>query len=78
MAVVGIVRRSDGLVRLAPNLGWQDVPLGDRLHDTFGPALPVHVGNDADLGALAEWRRGAARGIGKSCSWPARSASAVA
>ena len=28
VAMVGVVRLSDGLVRLAPNLGWQDVPLG--------------------------------------------------
>jgi hypothetical protein len=31
VAVVGVVRRSDGMVSLAPNLGWRDEPLGDRL-----------------------------------------------
>ena len=31
VAIVGVVRRTDGLVSMAPNLGWRDVPLGDRL-----------------------------------------------
>jgi predicted NBD/HSP70 family sugar kinase len=62
-AVVGVVRRSDGLVSMAPNLGWRDVPLGARLAEAFGTDLAIRVGNDADLGALAETRRGAAVGI---------------
>ena len=28
VAIVGVVRRSDGFVSMAPNLGWRDVPLG--------------------------------------------------
>jgi predicted NBD/HSP70 family sugar kinase len=63
VAVVGIVRREDGYVVLAPNLGWRDEPLGARLRDAFGGRIPVDVSNDADLGALAEWRRGAAVGV---------------
>lgn len=59
VAVAGIVRRRDGLVRLAPNLGWVDAPLGERLADALDLALPVHVANEADLGGLAEHRRGA-------------------
>ena len=31
VAVAGVVRRDDGLVSMAPNLGWIDVPLGARL-----------------------------------------------
>lgn len=62
VAVVGIVRRPDGLVRMAPNLGWRDVPLGERLGRALGLPVAIAVGNDADLGALAEARRGAARG----------------
>lgn len=62
VAVPGVVRSRDGLVRFAPNLGWVDVPLGEMLRDRFGH-LPSRVGNDADLGLLAEHRRGAARGI---------------
>jgi len=62
VAVVGVVRRRDGFVSTAPNLGWRDVPLGDRLAAALGLELPVRVANEADLGALVELRRGAARG----------------
>lgn len=62
VAVVGIVRRPDGLVRMAPNLGWRDVPLGEQLGAALGLPVGVAIANDADLGALAEARRGAARG----------------
>src|SRR4249919_2979425 len=40
VAIVGIVRRDAGIVTMAPNLGWRDVPLGDRLADALGTALP--------------------------------------
>jgi predicted NBD/HSP70 family sugar kinase len=53
------VRRSDGLVREAPNLGWREVALGERLAAVLG--APTQVANDAELGALAEHLRGAAR-----------------
>jgi predicted NBD/HSP70 family sugar kinase len=62
VAIVGIVRRDNGVVTMAPNLGWRDVPLGERLADTLGTSLPIAVANEADLGALAELRRGAAVG----------------
>jgi predicted NBD/HSP70 family sugar kinase len=62
VAVVGVVRRSDGMVSIAPNLGWRDEPLGARLAATLDPALPIAFANEADLAALAELRRGAARG----------------
>lgn len=59
VAVPGLVRRSDGLVRLAPNLGWVDVPFGRLLQERLGDVAPVTTSNDADLGALAEHLRGA-------------------
>jgi D-xylose transport system substrate-binding protein len=62
VAVVGVVRRHDGFVSTAPNLGWRDVPLGQALADAFGTTVPIAVANEADLGALAEHRRGAAAG----------------
>jgi len=58
VAVVGITRRSDGFVHLAPNLGWRDVPLGRLLAAELDTGRPVAVANEADLGALAEHRRG--------------------
>jgi predicted NBD/HSP70 family sugar kinase len=63
VAVVGVVRRSDGFVSMAPNLGWRDVPLGERLARALDTTVPVSVANEADLGALAELRRGAAVGV---------------
>lgn len=60
VSVPGVVRRSDGLVHEAPNLHWSDVPVGDRLSGVLD--VPIVVGNDAELGALAEHLRGAARG----------------
>ena len=62
VAVAGVVRRQDGLVRTAPNLGWRDVALGEPLARALAAEVPVTVANDADLGALAESRRGAAMG----------------
>ncbi|WP_088282684.1 ROK family transcriptional regulator [Kineosporia sp. A_224] len=61
VSVPGVIRHSDGCVRFAPNLGWVDAPFGDLLAQQLG-GMPVSVGNDADLGILAEHRRGAARG----------------
>jgi predicted NBD/HSP70 family sugar kinase len=62
VTVVGVVRRSDGFVSTAPNLGWRDVPLGDRIAEALDSPAPISVANDADLGALVEHRRGAATG----------------
>ena len=63
VAVAGVVRRRDGLVAMAPNLGWVDAPLGDRLAGALGVDVPIVVANDADLGALAEHLRGAGVGV---------------
>ncbi|HET8662745.1 MAG TPA: ROK family protein [Nocardioides sp.] len=60
VSVPGLVRSSDGLVHFAPNLGWTDVHFVDLLSSALG--LPVMVGNDADLGVLAEHLYGAAVG----------------
>ncbi len=62
VAVVGVVRRSDGMVSMAPNLGWRDEPLGVRLAQVLEPRRPIAIANESDLAALAELRRGA--GIG--------------
>jgi predicted NBD/HSP70 family sugar kinase len=63
VAVVGITRRADGYVHLAPNLGWRDVPLGAMLTERLGLDADVAVANEADLGALSEHRRGAQPGV---------------
>jgi predicted NBD/HSP70 family sugar kinase len=61
-AVSAMVRRDDGLVRLAPHVGWVDEPLGEALAKVLGPDRPVTIRNGADMRALAEHTRGAARG----------------
>ncbi|MFJ4173176.1 ROK family protein [Microbacterium sp. NPDC089696] len=61
IAVPGLVRASDGVVRNAPHLHWTDVPLAERVRSATG--LPVFVDNDATLGAIAEHRYGAGSGI---------------
>lgn len=60
IAVPGLVRRSDGLIRHAPNLDWRDVSFGSIVLAALSLDIPIALGNDADLGALAEHRRGAA------------------
>ncbi|OQO94003.1 sugar kinase [Saccharomonospora piscinae] len=62
VSVPGVVRRLDGHVHEAPNLRWSDVPLGERLAAVLDTR--VVVGNDAELGALAEYLRGTAQGSG--------------
>lgn len=62
-AMVGVVRRSDGMVSMAPNLGWRDEALGDHLARALGTEVPITVANEADLVALAESRRGVARDV---------------
>lgn len=52
----GIVDSRSSAVRFAPNLRWLDVPLADLIHEALDLEVPVVVGNDADLGALAEHR----------------------
>lgn len=62
VAVAGLVRRSDGTVSRAPNLGWRDAPLGAMLATALPLDVPIHIANEADVAAVAELRRGAARG----------------
>jgi predicted NBD/HSP70 family sugar kinase len=52
-----------GRVEHAPNLEWRDEPFGAILTERLPPGIAVAFGNDANLGALAEHLRGAARGF---------------
>jgi predicted NBD/HSP70 family sugar kinase len=61
VAVPGLVRAEDGLVRLAPHLGWVDEPVARLLTEATG--LPVQAANDASVGAMAEKLFGAGRGM---------------
>ena len=61
LAIPGLVDVHDGVLKLAPNLNWKDVPL--RLIWTQQFHLPVFLENDANAAALGEFYYGAARGI---------------
>ncbi|MEM7342001.1 MAG: ROK family transcriptional regulator [Actinomycetota bacterium] len=61
VAVPGLVAHGPQRVVLAPNLGWSDVDIVELVKGQV-PDTSVLLGNEADLGALAESRRGAAAG----------------
>jgi predicted NBD/HSP70 family sugar kinase len=61
VSVPGTVDVTSRSVGVAPNLGWEGVPLGEMLQDVLPPQVPVVLGNDADLAVLAEHQRGNAR-----------------
>jgi predicted NBD/HSP70 family sugar kinase len=55
VAVPGPVETDRGLLRLAPNLGWEEVPVAELLGDRLAAReLPVLVDNEANLAALGE------------------------
>ncbi|MER7460770.1 ROK family transcriptional regulator [Micromonospora sp. NPDC126480] len=63
VAVPGLVNVETGTVLYAPNLGWRNVPVAQRLADTAPTVpIPVSVDNDANLAALAEFTVGVAAG----------------
>jgi len=66
VAVAGTVEQPTGRCRLAPHLGWRDVPMGELAAGRFGRArpVPVVVRNIAQAAAVAEGSFGAASGVG--------------
>lgn len=72
MAVPGHIDNAAGVVRWAPNFGetidgvfryWENVPLRQVLSKSID--LPIELGNDANLAALAEYRYGTGRNSAK-------------
>lgn len=62
-AYCGMIRPGDGMVRFGPNMGWVDQAFGTELGSRLGLGLPVSVGNEAHLGAMAEHQRGVGVGF---------------
>ncbi len=56
----GPLDREKGVVIVAPNLGWRNFPLRDRISERLG--LPATLDNDANCATVGEWWQGAARG----------------
>ncbi|MBW3540711.1 MAG: ROK family protein [Planctomycetes bacterium] len=71
-----------GVIREAPNLAWENVPVKEYLEKRFG--RPAHIANDVDAGVYGEYRFGAGRdarcvvgifpgtGIGGGCVYEGR------
>ena len=56
----GPLDRKKGIVLVAPNLGWHDYPLRERVERATG--MPTTLENDANCATLGEWWVGAAKG----------------
>ncbi|MDX1520592.1 MAG: ROK family transcriptional regulator [Anaerolineae bacterium] len=56
----GLMDVQQGIVRKAVNLGWYDLPLRACLQERYD--LPVHIANDSQVAALAEYTFGASQG----------------
>ncbi|GJG85454.1 glucokinase [Gemmatimonadetes bacterium T265] len=56
----GALDRARGVVVVAHNLGWHDLPLRALIAERVG--LPAALDNDANCATLGEWWTGAARG----------------
>src|SRR5437763_8384236 len=56
----GPLDRERGIVLVAPNLGWKDFPLRDRIQARL--RLPTTLDNDANCATFGEWWQGSARG----------------
>jgi glucokinase len=56
----GPLDREKGLVIVAPNLGWRNFPLRDRIAERLH--LTATLDNDANCATVGEWWQGAAKG----------------
>jgi glucokinase-like ROK family protein len=61
LGVPGLVEVNQGILTLAPNLHWNNVPLRAIWTKRFN--LPVFVENEANAAALGEYYYGVARGV---------------
>lgn len=60
LAIPGQVRVDDGVIRLAPHLGWVEIPIVKMMSQATG--LPVYADNDASIGCNAEYKFGSGKG----------------
>jgi glucokinase len=61
IGVAGQVDTETGIVHTSPNLGWEDIPLQQKLEDALG--IPVTITNDVRAVLWGEWKHGAGQGI---------------
>jgi glucokinase-like ROK family protein len=60
LGVPGLVDLRQGELKIAPNLGWKNMPIRQYWNQLFN--LPIFVENDAKASALGEYYFGVARG----------------
>ncbi|HEX8701589.1 MAG TPA: ROK family protein [Myxococcaceae bacterium] len=60
VGAAGQIHRDSGVLAVAPNLGWRNVPLGSLLTERLG--RPVRLVNDLAAAAWGELNAGAGRG----------------
>ncbi|CAH0122058.1 MULTISPECIES: ROK family glucokinase [unclassified Paenibacillus] len=60
--MAGFIDIENGIVLLAPNVDFRDVPIRDILVERLGK--PVKINNDANVAALGEAWSGAGKGVG--------------
>lgn len=60
VAIPGVVDKDTGVCRVAPNLGWRNVPVSEILGEAVG--VPTYVNNTAQAMAVAEANDAASRG----------------
>lgn len=65
VCVHGLVKSDEGISVFAPNLGWENVRIGDILETEFG--LPVYLENDVRAMTLSESWCGSAKNISDYC-----------
>jgi glucokinase-like ROK family protein len=61
VGVPGLVDVTYGKLKIAPNLGWHELPILEIFSQRFN--LPVYIENEANAAALGEYYFGNARGI---------------
>lgn len=57
----GLINIRQRVVRNAVNLDWHDLPLGDLLDERY--KMPIHIANDSQAAALAEFTFGDSKNI---------------
>ncbi|TDC23722.1 ROK family protein [Streptomyces sp. 8K308] len=63
VALPGVVDEAAGVAVYSANLGWRDVPIRRLLTERLGGGVPVALGHDLRVAALAEGRFGAGTGV---------------
>ncbi len=61
VGVPGLVDVASGLLRVAPNLNWVEIPVRDILANYF--TCPIYVENEANAAALGEYYFGTVRNV---------------